>query len=111
MTENPVTRATLAQYTLPQAFAMKNVEVRRITMAANLIAGPHRHNGPVFGVIEKGSAFVQVGDDAVQRLSAGEIFYEPQENVITKFDATEEGVTFLGWFPLEAESQPEIEML
>jgi quercetin dioxygenase-like cupin family protein len=111
MTKVPVTRESLAQYQLPNIFALKNIEVRRISMVENLVAGSHRHNGPVFGVIEKGSAFVQVGDGEVQRLSAGDIFYEPQEDVIKKFDATEEGVTFLAWFPLENQTKPEIEML
>jgi quercetin dioxygenase-like cupin family protein len=111
MTEQTVTRTTLAQYLLPHAFSMKQLEVRRITMAPNLAAGAHQHNGPVFGVIEKGSAFVQVGTEEIQRLDVGEVFYEPAEQVITKFDATEEGLTFLGWFPLLEDTEPEISML
>ena len=110
MSDQPV-RITLARHDLPPGLPMGTVEVRRITMPPNLAAGPHRHDGPVFGVIEQGSALVQVGDGPVLRLCVGETFYEPAHEVITKFDATEDGVTFLGWFPVRAGAQPQFDML
>jgi quercetin dioxygenase-like cupin family protein len=76
------------------------VEVRRITMAPNTGAGRHRHNGPVFGTIERGSVLFQVeGADPVI-LGAGVGFFEPADTVIEHFDATDEGATFSAVFLL-----------
>ena len=47
------------------------VEVRRITMAPNAAAGRHRHNGPVFGTIERGSVLFQVEGARPVVLGAG----------------------------------------
>ena len=87
------------------------VEVRRITMAPNTAAGRHRHNGPVFGTIERGSVLFQVeGGDAVV-LGAGEPFFEPADSVIAHFDATDEGVTFTAVFLLHPGETGELESL
>lgn len=43
-------------------------------------------------------------------LRAGDVFFEPGGQRIDRFDATEEGVTFLGWFPVPAGVHPEISM-
>lgn len=100
MTESPVTRVVLADHQLPAEFRTGHVEVRRITMAPGLVAGPHVHNGPVFGVVVSGSVDFQVGDGPRVRLAAGDVFYEPGDERIAAFDATDEGVEFLGWFLL-----------
>jgi quercetin dioxygenase-like cupin family protein len=82
------------------------VEVRRITMAPNAAAGRHRHNGPVFGTIERGSVLFQVeGGDAVV-LGAGQA-----DAVIEHFDATDEGVVFTAVFLLRAGEQGELDLL
>src|SRR4051812_19667998 len=87
------------------------VEVRRITMAPNAGAGRHRHNGPVFGTIERGSVLFQVeGGDAVV-LGAGEAFTEPADAVIEHFDATDEGATFTAVFLLRSGEQGELTVL
>ena len=87
------------------------VEVRRVTMAPNAAAGRHRHNGPVFGTVERGSVLFQVeGGDAVV-LGAGQAFAEPADAVIEHFDATDEGVVFTAVFLLRAGEQGELELL
>jgi quercetin dioxygenase-like cupin family protein len=87
------------------------VEMRRITMAPNVGAGRHRHNGPVFGTVERGSVLFQVeGSDPVV-LGASEPFYEPADEVIEHFDATDEGVTFTGAFLLHPGEAGELEVL
>jgi hypothetical protein len=40
-------------------------------------------------------------------LRAGDVFCEPAHAVVSRFDATEEGVTFLGCFLLEAGQVPD----
>jgi len=41
-------------------------------------------------------------------LRAGDVFYEPAEILIDRFDATSEGVTFLGYFLSEPNESPEL---
>jgi len=110
VSETPVQRTTLDSLTLEGSPSFASVEVRRITIPANVHLGAHWHNGPVFGTIETGSVFFQVesGEEAVLR--AGDTFYEPGGQTISRFDATEEGVTFLAWFPLATGVEPELTM-
>jgi quercetin dioxygenase-like cupin family protein len=96
MTE-PVTRITLLAQPLPE-MVTSAVDVRRITMGPEVAGGPHHHNGPVFGIIEAGSAHFQVDGGTEQILRAGDVFYEPADVLIDRFDATSEGVTFVGYF-------------
>jgi len=110
MSENPVVRKTLSTLRLGEATSFASVEVRRITIAANVHPGAHWHNGPVFGVIESGSVYFQVGSEDESVLRSGDTFYEPGNETITRFDATDEGVTFLGWFPTQAGAEPELTM-
>ena len=49
-----------------------------------------------------------VGDGRAVTLRAGDVFHEPADTVITRFDATDEGVTFLGYFLLDDGRSPEI---
>lgn len=110
MDESPVTRTVASSFVIDDAASFASMEVRRITMAPNIHPGVHWHNGPVFGVIESGSAFFQVQDHPQQVLHAGDTFFEPADTTITRFDATEEGVTFLAWFPVPAGIEPELTM-
>lgn len=56
------------------------------------------HNGPVFGSIETGSAVYQIDGEPSVVLRPGDVFYEPEGVRIARFDAQEDGVTFLGYF-------------
>lgn len=96
MTE-PVVRATVLEQALPQKIVAA-MQVRRITLQPNVAGGPHHHNGPVFGAIEVGSVVFQVDGGIETILRAGDVFYEPADVLIDRFDATSEGVTFLGYF-------------
>ncbi|WP_375386353.1 cupin domain-containing protein [uncultured Microbacterium sp.] len=93
----PVERVELLEQALPDQVTA-TVHVRRITMQPNVAAGPHHHNGPVFGTIEVGSVVFQVGGGPEAILHAGDVFYEPADVVIDRFDATSDGATFLGYF-------------
>jgi quercetin dioxygenase-like cupin family protein len=108
MSQPPVLRTTLLDQVLQPATPVARVEVRRITLQPSVAGGAHRHNGAVFATIEQGSATFQVGEGPEVVLHAGDVFYEPADTVITKFDATEEGVTFVGHFLLAEGQTPEL---
>lgn len=105
-----MTREVVLDVALPSPKQTQRVEVRRITLAADVPAGAHVHNGPVFGNIVTGSVWFQLDGEPASLLAPGEVFYEPEGVVVTRFDAGPEGVTFLGYFPLEAGQQPELTM-
>lgn len=111
MTQNPVTRITLMDQHLPAPLPVGHVEVRRITLAPSTALGAHTHNGPVFGSIESGSVVFQVEEQPEVTLRAGDTFYEPGATTITKFDSTEDGVTFLGYFLLGENESPVLEFV
>ena len=110
MEQQPITRVILDTHRLGGTLPVGSVEVRRITIAPNVAPGVHWHNGPVFGVVEAGSVRFQVESDDERILHAGDVFYEPGDRTITRFDATGEGVTFLAWFPLPDGVSPELTM-
>jgi quercetin dioxygenase-like cupin family protein len=105
----PITRTVLLDQILAQPRSTHRVEVRRITIAPCRAAGLHVHNGPVFGSIETGSVVYQIEGGAAALLGPGDVFYEPEGARIARFDAQEEGVTFLGYFLLDADQAAEIE--
>lgn len=107
----PVSRVVVLDQELPKDLAVRRVEVRRITIEPNGVAGAHVHNGPVFGSIETGSVKYQVGDEEQQILQPGDVFYEPADDRISHFDAQEQGVTFLAYFPLTAGQDATLDML
>ncbi len=51
--------------------------------------------------------FFQVGSGEEAILRAGDTFYEPSGQTISRFDATDEGVTFLAWFLSRTGVEPE----
>ena len=108
--DQPVTREILLDAALPGT-PVARVEIRRITMAPNLVPGAHTHNGPVLGSILEGSVRFQVDAGPERVLRPGDVFHEPAGTVITHFDALEDGVVFLGYFPLGPGEEAEIELL
>ncbi|MWV31963.1 cupin domain-containing protein [Rathayibacter iranicus] len=109
MDQLPVQRVTLDSLKLGEA-SFATVEVRRITIAPNIHPGAHWHNGPVIGIVESGSVHFHVKGEEPVILHAGDTFYEPADTTIVRFDATHEGVTFVGWFPLSAGTDTELTM-
>lgn len=96
----PLSRVVVLNQVLPGPLAVQRVEIRRITIAPGYAGGLHIHNGPVFGSIETGSAVYQVEGEPETVLKPGDVFYEPEGVRIARFDAQEDGVTFLGYFLL-----------
>jgi quercetin dioxygenase-like cupin family protein len=104
----PITRTVLLDQPIPPILTHR-VEVRRITIAAGHAAGLHIHNGPVFGSVESGSVVYQIDGEAESVLAAGDTFYEPEGARIARFDALDQGVTFLGYFLLGEGQAAEME--
>ncbi|GII81411.1 hypothetical protein Sru01_63930 [Sphaerisporangium rufum] len=105
----PVTRALVLDQALPAPHGTHRVQVRRITIAPGQASGLHVHNGPVFGSIETGSAVYQIDGAAATVLGSGDVFYEPAGVRVARFDAGNDGVTFLGYFLLAAGQTSELE--
>jgi len=82
--------------------------VRQIRIVPGHAAALHVHNGPVVGSIVEGSVTFQVEGEPESMLGPGEVFFEPDGARIARFDAGEDGVTFLAYFLLGAEQDPEI---
>ncbi|MFI1919874.1 cupin domain-containing protein [Nocardia sp. NPDC020380] len=95
-----MSRAIVMDQELPEPLTAQRVEIRRITLAPEHAAGLHIHNGPVFGNIETGSAIYQIEGQPETVLEPGDTFYEPAGARISRFDAQNEGVTFLAYFLL-----------
>lgn len=98
--EQPVTRAVVLDARFERVRSAARVEVREIRILAGHAAGLHVHNGPVLGCVLEGSVVFQIEGQPESTLSPGDVFYEPEGARIARFDATEEGVTFLGYFVL-----------
>jgi quercetin dioxygenase-like cupin family protein len=106
-----IARETLADIPLDRTKATDHVEIRRITIDPGFAGGLHVHNGPVVGSIVEGSAVYQVEGGPEQVLRVGDVFAEQEGARIARFDAGDDGVTFLAYFLLGADEAPAIEML
>lgn len=106
--EGPLSRVVVMDQELPEPLATRRVEIRRITIAPGYAAGLHVHNGPVFGSIERGSVVYQIEGEPETVLGPGDVFHEPGGVRITRFDARENGVTFLGYFLLTEGTNAEL---
>jgi quercetin dioxygenase-like cupin family protein len=104
----PVLREVLLDVHLDRAKETHRVQVRRIRIAPGQAGGAHLHNGPVVGSIVAGSAVFQVDGQPESVLAPGALFYEPEGALITRFDAQEDGVTFLAYFLLGPGQDPEL---
>ena len=109
--EQPLTRTVLMNARLGQVKDISHVEIREIRILPGYAAGPHVHNGPVVGSILAGSAIYQIEGQPEAVLRAGDVFFEPAGERIARFDATDEGVTFLGYFLLAPGQDASITML
>lgn len=106
--EQPVTRTVVSDVRLPAVKATDRVQVREIKIMPSQPAGPHLHNGPVFGNIVAGSVVYQIEGQPASVLRPGDVFYEPEGERIARFDAQGDGVTFLAYFLLSPGQEPEL---
>jgi quercetin dioxygenase-like cupin family protein len=109
--EEPITRTVVSDVRLPAVKATDRVQIREIRIAPSRPAGLHVHNGPVFGSIVAGSVVYQIDGQPAAVLRPGDVFYEPEGERIARFDAQEDGVTFLAYFLLSPGQEPELTQL
>jgi len=103
---SPVTRVLAARWTRGARTGIS--WLREIKILPSQPAGLHMHNGPVFGNIVAGSAVYQIDGQPASVLRPGDVFYEPEGERIARFDAQDEGVTFLAYFLLSPGQEPEL---
>ena len=108
--DQPIVRETVMDVRLPETTPVERIEVRRITMVPGHPAGLHVHNGPVVGSIVEGSVVYQIEGEEPLVLGPGEVFYEPEGARIARFDAGDDGATFLAYFPLRSGQEPAIDV-
>jgi quercetin dioxygenase-like cupin family protein len=108
MPSEPITREVVYDVRLDPPKQTDRVEVRRIVMAPGHAAGPHVHNGPVVGSVVEGSVVYQIEGGPARVLRPGDVFHEPQGARIARFDAQDQGVTFLAYFLLGPDEAAEI---
>jgi quercetin dioxygenase-like cupin family protein len=106
--EQPITRTVLTDVRLRPVKEASHVEIREIRILPGYAAGLHVHNGPVVGSILEGSAVYQIEGQPETILRAGDVFFEPEGERIARFDATDDGVTFLAYFLLSSGQDPEL---
>jgi quercetin dioxygenase-like cupin family protein len=109
--EQPITRTVVSDIRLPSVKATDRVQVREIRILPAHAAGLHVHNGPVFGSVVAGSVVYQIDGQPAMVLRPGDVFYEPEGERIARFDAREDGVTFLAYFLLSPGQEPELTAL
>jgi quercetin dioxygenase-like cupin family protein len=109
--DQPLTRETVLDVRLPKTTPIDRIEVRRIQMLPGHAPGLHIHNGPVVGSIVEGSVIYQVEGEPESVLGPGAVFYEPEGARIARFDAGDDGATFLAYFPLRVGQEPAIDFL
>ena len=106
--EQPIIRTIVNDVHLPAVKATDRVQVREIKILPSQPAGLHLHNGPVFGNIVAGSVVYQIDGQPASVLRPGDVFYEPEGERIARFDAQDDGVTFLAYFLLSPGQEPEL---
>jgi len=67
-----------------------------------------RKHGPVVGSIVEGSTVYQIEGQPEAILQAGDVFFEPEGERIARFDARDDGVTFLAYFLLATEQDAQL---
>jgi quercetin dioxygenase-like cupin family protein len=73
--------------------------------------GWHVHNGPVAGGVLSGSVTYQIDGQPASVRHAGDVFFEPAGERIVRFDAGDDGVTFLAYFVLSPGQEAQLTML
>ena len=99
--EQPISRDVLLDVRLPQGKDTHRIEVRRIKMVPGHAATAFMcTTDPSWEDVVDGSVSFQVEGEAVSVLGPGDLFFEPEGARIVRFDARDDGVTFLAYFLL-----------
>ncbi len=82
----PVSRIDLLTVHLRPGTEFDKVELKEVTLSPGVKAPLHLHPCPVAGVVREGTISFQIEGQPVQRLKAGDAFYEPANVRVARFD-------------------------
>lgn len=82
----PVSRKNLLSAFITPRQSLEKIEIKEVILPPKLQAPLHLHPCPVVGVVQEGGIIFQVAGGPVQRLKAGDAFYEPANVRIARFD-------------------------
>ncbi len=108
--EPPFTKSDLAKW--PITKNINYVDVKKIDFSGGFQGGIHHHPCPVMGYIVSGTIDYQIEGEDLKTLKAGDVFYEPANKTITKFDnaSATESATFLAIYLADDSDKTLIEM-
>ncbi|HXU94788.1 MAG TPA: cupin domain-containing protein [Gallionella sp.] len=81
-----VSRKDLLSAQLTQVRPLARIEAKEVVLEPGLHAPLHLHPCPVVGVVMEGGIVFQIEGKPVQRLGAGDAFYEPANARVVRFD-------------------------
>ena len=109
---NLVTRENLLYLHLNEKHTLSNIVVERIVIPKGGEAGYHLHPCPVFGYVVSGNLLFQIDGQASQYMKAGDVFYEPKNQLIAHFDnASATNELILIAYYLLTDNEKKIELL
>lgn len=82
----PVMRKELLQAIIASGKPVSRVEIQEVTMGPRIKAPLHLHPCPTVGVITEGAISFQIEGQAIQYLKVGDVFYEPADVRVAKFN-------------------------
>ena len=85
-TPQAVTRRELLTALIEGEKAVARVEIKEVTLGPKQDVPLHLHPCPVVGVVSVGSIAYQIEGQPIQRLEAGEAFFEPAGVRVARFD-------------------------
>lgn len=84
--QSAVSRKDLLTATIDPAKSISIVEIEEVTMGANTKAPLHLRQCSTLGIITEGSITFQIEGKEAEYLKAGDVFYEPKNIRIAKFN-------------------------
>lgn len=100
-----ITREILPTAQIAGEKLVDRVEIRKISISANQKPGAHIHPCPVVGYIISGAIVFQVEGQPERVLNSGDVFLEPANTKILRFDTTDRAAQFVAYFLLGSSDQ------
>ena len=82
----PVSRAQLFAGPLDNGFNVEKIISQRIEMAPQVSGQKHYHPVPVVGYIVSGEIAFQIEGQKTQILQAGDVFFEPADAIVVRWE-------------------------
>ena len=82
----PIMRRDLLRAIIEGGKFVNKVEIQEVTMNVGIDAPLHLHPCPTMGVVMEGAIAFEIEGEPTQRLNAGDVFYEPSNVRVAKFN-------------------------